>query len=65
VTASRTDAPTDGSQTARAEELVDEVSHRVEDWSDKVAHWVAHAADRAREEVEDIWAEAQSIRRGQ
>jgi hypothetical protein len=51
------------SQTARAEELVDDVTHRVDDWSDKVADWVARAAERTREEVEDVWAEAQSIRR--
>jgi hypothetical protein len=64
VTATRTDGAAEGSQTARAEELVDDVSHRVDDWSDKVADWVARAAERTREEVEDIWAEAQSIRRG-
>jgi hypothetical protein len=52
------------SQTDRADQLVGEVTHQVDDWSDKVADWVARAAARTREEVEDIWAEAQHIRRG-
>jgi F0F1-type ATP synthase membrane subunit b/b' len=63
VTTTRRTETTDGSQTARAEELVDDVTERVDDWSDKVADWVAHATARTREEVEDIWAEAQSVRR--
>jgi hypothetical protein len=63
VTAARGGEQTDGSQTARAEELVDGVTERAEDWSDKVAGWVARATARAREEAEDIWAEAQSVRR--
>jgi hypothetical protein len=54
----------DHSQTDRAEKVVDDVTHQVDDWSDKVADWVARAAARTREEVEDMWAEAQHIRRG-
>jgi hypothetical protein len=63
VTATQRTESTDGSQTARAEELVDGVTERVDDWSDKVADWVARATARTREEVEDIWAEAQDVRR--
>jgi hypothetical protein len=63
VTATRGTETSDGSQTARAEELVDGVTERVDDWSDKVADWVARATARAREEVEDIWADAQNVRR--
>jgi hypothetical protein len=59
----RTKASGDDSQ-ARAEELLQDVSGQVDDWSDKVAAWVARAAARAREEAEDIWAEAQSVRHG-
>jgi hypothetical protein len=51
------------SETERAEEVMGDFSQRVDDWSDKVADWVAQAAARTREEVEDIWAEAQSLRR--
>jgi hypothetical protein len=50
-------------QTERAEEVMDDVSERLDDWSDKVADWVARATARTREQVEDIWAEAQSLRR--
>jgi hypothetical protein len=50
-------------QTERAEEVMDDVSQRLDDWSDKVADWVARATARTREQVEDIWAEAQSLRR--
>ena len=63
MSAARGTKTTDGSQTARAEELVDGVTERAEDWSDKVADWVARATARAREEAEDIWAEAQDVRR--
>ena len=63
MSAARRTETTDGSQTARAEELVDGVTERAEDWSDKVADWVARATARAREEAEDIWAEAQDVRR--
>ena len=55
---------TDHSQTERADQLVGDVTQQVDDWSDKVADWVARAAARTREEIEDIWAEAQHIRRG-
>ena len=52
------------SQTDRAEHLVEDVTDQVDDWTDKVADWVSRAAARTREEAEDIWAEAQHIRRG-
>jgi hypothetical protein len=41
----------------RAEELVDE-------WSRRLGGWLARTAARTREEAEDVWAEAQSLRRG-
>ena len=50
------------SETDRAEEAVDGFSQRVESWSNAAARWVARAAARTREEAEDIWAEAQSVR---
>jgi hypothetical protein len=45
------------SEVERAEELVEE-------WGRRIGRWVSYAAARTREEAEDIWAEAQSIRRG-
>lgn len=37
----------------------------LEEWGGRVGSLLASAAARAREEAEDIWAEAQSIRRGE
>lgn len=51
------------SEAERPDDAVSDFSRRVDDWGDSVARWVARAAARAREEAEDIWAEAQSIRR--
>jgi hypothetical protein len=48
----------DGLPLDRAEQLVD-------DWSRRVAGWVARNLARAREEAEDIWAEAQTVRRAE
>lgn len=39
----------------RAEALVDEAAHRAEEF-------LARSVARAREELEDIWAEAKSLR---
>jgi hypothetical protein len=38
---------------------------RLEQWGSRVGRAIAVAAARVREEAEDIWAEAQSIRRGE
>jgi phosphohistidine phosphatase SixA len=46
------------SEAQRAEELLEE-------WGGRVGSFLASAAARAREEAEDIWAEAQSVRRGE
>lgn len=37
----------------------------LEDWGRRVGRFLASAAARAREEAEDMLAEAQSIRRGE
>jgi hypothetical protein len=47
-----------GSRFSSAEQFTSE-------WTERVASWVSRAVARTREEVEDIWAEAQSIRRGE
>jgi erythromycin esterase-like protein len=49
----------------RAEELVDHAAQRVAEFTALVKRKLAQVAARAREEVEDIWAEAQSLRRGE
>jgi hypothetical protein len=48
---------------ARAEELVDRMGERVGQWLSQLGHSTQKALARAREEAEDIWAEAQHLRR--
>ncbi len=50
--------------TQRAEEIVDRVGERVGYFASMSTQRIRIAAARAREEAEDMWAEAQSIRRG-
>ncbi|MCW3065150.1 MAG: hypothetical protein JWN32_2322 [Solirubrobacterales bacterium] len=45
------------SEFQRAEELIEE-------WGQRVGVWLSRVTARAREEAEDIWAEAQNIRHG-
>ena len=47
----------------RAEEMVDHMAERVGHYAGVVGHQVLWFLARAREEAEDIWAEAQSVRR--
>jgi hypothetical protein len=49
----------------RAEELVDQIGERIGHYATVFGHGLLRFAARAREEAEDIWAEAQNIRRGQ
>lgn len=47
----------------RAEELVDDAGERIGHFASLVGGQLLRIAARAREEAEDIWVEAQSIRR--
>ncbi len=49
--------------TARAEELVGQMSDQVATWSSKLGFQLLKGVARVREEAEDIWAEAQSLHR--
>jgi hypothetical protein len=53
------------SQMERAEEMVDRIAERVSELTSVWGRKVLRLAARAREEAEDIWAEAQAIRRGE
>src|SRR5947199_7752910 len=48
----------------RAEVLVDRMGQRVSNWASRTGFQVHRAVALTREEVEDMWAEAQNIRRG-
>jgi hypothetical protein len=49
----------------RAEEMVDRAAERIGHYAGLVGHEILRFAARACEEAEDIWAEAQSLRRGE
>jgi hypothetical protein len=57
--------PAPGSTTARAEALVDGVGDRLGALATAASHHLRKAAALAREEAEDLWAEAQQIRAAQ
>ncbi len=50
--------------TQRAERIVDETAERIGRWTATAGHALLRWGARAREEAEDVWAEAQSIRNG-
>jgi hypothetical protein len=50
--------------TRRAEEMIDRMGERIGHYAAQLGHHLLRFTARAREEVEDIWAEAQNIRRG-
>jgi hypothetical protein len=52
-------------QADRAGRVVSDAEKAAEQAAAKAVDWIARAADRLREEAEDIWAEAQAIRRGE
>jgi hypothetical protein len=49
--------------TQRAEEMVDHMAERIGHFAGVLGHKLLWLVARAREEAEDIWAEAQSLRR--
>jgi hypothetical protein len=51
------------SGTERAEEIVDHLAERLSYYTSTWGRSLLRLAARAREEAEDIWAEAQAIRR--
>ncbi len=51
--------------TQRAEEMVDRLADRLGHYAGVVGQKLSWLFARAREEAEDIWAEAQAIRRGE
>ncbi|HEX6510411.1 MAG TPA: hypothetical protein VF221_22510 [Chloroflexota bacterium] len=61
----RNDSPADGAQLGRAEELVDQMAQTVSVYASQAGFWVLKTLARAREEAEDIWAEAQSASRNE
>lgn len=64
----QTPPPQNGSaaspQVARAEEIVDRLAERVAHYTSVWGRGLWRIGARVREEAEDVWGEAQSIRRG-
>ena len=57
-------APPAGLPTERADEMLTQAGERLGRWLAAASREVRRAAALAREEAEDIWAEAQSLRHG-
>jgi hypothetical protein len=57
-------APTVQSRVQQAEVLADRLAEKVAGFTAALGRGLFRLAARAREEAEDIWAEAQNIRRG-
>jgi hypothetical protein len=58
------DGAEDRSRMDRAEEMVDRIAERVAQFTSVWGRKLLKLGARAREEAEDMWAEAQNIRRG-
>ncbi len=56
------DVAADPTPTERAEEMLARMERRVAPWTSNVRLSILRHAARVREEAEDMWAEAQSIR---
>jgi hypothetical protein len=63
VASSNSSAGGSEGQTERAAQVVSDLERVAEQAAARAGGWIARAADRLREEAEDIWAEAQAIRR--
>jgi hypothetical protein len=64
------DAPADAGHSSeervrRAEEMVDRMAERIGYAAGRLGHGILWLASRAREEAEDMWAEARSLSRGE
>lgn len=57
-------SPDDAAQR-RAEEIVDQVTQVATEYAFRALHFVVTGVARAREEAEDIWAEAQESSRAE
>src|ERR1700692_2433969 len=57
-------SPTNRSHVDRAEEMVERVAETVSSFTAKWGRRAWTLVSRARQEAEDVWSEAQSIRRG-
>jgi hypothetical protein len=53
----------DNTNMERAEEMVDRLAEKVAQFTSTLGRQILRLGARAREEAEDIWAEAQDVRR--
>jgi hypothetical protein len=60
----RNGAGSERSEMNSSERLAGDAERIAEEWTARIGRWVLGAAARAREEAEDIWADAQALRRG-
>jgi hypothetical protein len=60
----RSGGVTNPPEMARAEELVDQLGETIGGWASQLSLEFLRAVARAREEAEDIWAEARYMAQG-
>jgi hypothetical protein len=53
----------DRSQTETTQRVVTDAERIAEQWAERIGRWVLRTTARAKEEAEDIWADAQAVRR--
>jgi hypothetical protein len=53
----------EGSATERIDGVVGDTERTAEELAERLGRWIARTAARAREDAEDIWADAQALRR--
>jgi hypothetical protein len=57
--------PADRPEREQGDGIGEQAERLAEEWSSRTVGWLARTAARAREEAEDIWAEAQAKHRGE
>lgn len=55
----------ENTESQNSASATDRAQSTLENWGRQAGRFLAAAAARTREEAEDIWAEAQSIRKGE
>jgi hypothetical protein len=51
------------SDTERSDHAGGDTERVAAEWAERLGRWVARTVARAKEDAEDIWAEAQALRR--
>jgi hypothetical protein len=64
VTAAAPRRPAGGGEVERADRLLGDAQRTADAWISQAIDWVARLGARAWEEAEDLWDDANAVRRG-